>query len=186
MKRLLSLLLIIFAFSGCSVQQSDMEQALKLRQKIIIADGCTFTAVVTADYIDQVHIFTLACKANNAGDVTFEVLEPETISGITGTIFSDGGKLTFDNTVLAFEHLVDGQFSPVCASWVLIRALRGGYLSACGRDGNYTKVLVDDSYQDDAMHLEIWLDKENLPVRAEILWKGRRILSLEVKDFKFL
>ncbi len=186
MKRLFSFVLIIIMLTGCSSQQSDMEHALKLRQQLTSADDCSFTAVITADYIDQVHMFTLACTANNVGDITFEVLEPESISGITGRISSDGGKLTFDDTVLAFEHLADGQFSPVSASWVLIRALRSGYLSACGRDGNYTKVLIDDSYNDDTLHLDIWLDGDHLPARAEILWQGRRILSLEIKNFKFL
>ena len=186
MKRLLPFILIVALIAGCSSNGSDMEHALQLRQKLTSSNGCTFTAVVTADYVEQVHVFTLACTSNSAGDVNFEVLEPESISGITGTIASDGGKLTFDETVLAFEHLADGQFSPVCAAWLMMRALRSGYLSACGSDGDYTKLSVDDSYRDDAMHLEIWLDGAHLPVRAEILWQGRRILSLEVKEFKFL
>ena len=42
---------------------------------------------------------------------------------------------------------------------------------------------MDDSYRDDALHLDIWINEENMPVKAEILYSGRKILSLEVASF---
>lgn len=186
MKRLLSLLFVMILMTGCSGGASDMDHALQLRQKLMHSDGYAFTAAITADYTDEVHIFTMECTVDAAGNLSFEVKDPQTISGITGTITNDGGKLTFDDSVLAFLHLADGQLSPVSAPWVMMRSLRSGYLSACGRDGDYIKLSLDDSYHDDAMHLDIWLDAQSLPLRGEILWQGKRILSVDVRDFKFL
>ena len=48
------------------------------------------------------------------------------------------------------------------------------------------RVSVDDSYRDDALHLDIWFDEQDLPKHAEVLWADRRILSLEVANFKIL
>ena len=43
---------------------------------------------------------------------------------------------------------------------------------------------MDDSYDDDALHLDIWLNSENVPVKAEILFRERKILSLDVQNFR--
>ena len=48
------------------------------------------------------------------------------------------------------------------------------------------RVTIDDTYEEDALHLDIWLDAQNMPVRAEILYDGVRILSLEVEKFEIL
>ena len=118
--------------------------------------------------------------------MTFTVTKPETIAGITGSISAAGGKLTFDDQAIAFDLLAEGQLSPIAAPWVFIKALRSGYLTSSGNDGEYLRLTVDDSYADDAMHLDIWLGQGDLPVRAEILWKGRRLLSMDVGNFHFL
>ena len=124
------------------------------------------------------------CQADAQGDLSFEVSAPETISGITGRIDDTGGKLTFDETALYFNLLADGQLSPVSAPWVLVSALRGGYLTSAGMEDGLLRVSVNDSYEDDALHLDIWLDNSNAPVKAEILFRERKILSLDVKNFR--
>jgi hypothetical protein len=45
---------------------------------------------------------------------------------------------------------------------------------------------TDGSYQDDALHLDIWLDENDSPQRGEILWQGRGILSVSVTNFVFV
>ena len=111
---------------------------------------------------------------------------PETIAGITGTVSAEGGKLTFDEESLAFELLADGQVTPVSAPWLLLKTLRGGYVTGCGMDGDYLRVSIDDSYEEDALHLDIWLDSASVPQRAEIVWQEKRILSLELEKFEIL
>ena len=125
----------------------------------------------------------MACRTDGQGDLSFTVQEPLSIAGITGTVSHSSGKLTFADKALAFDLMADGLVSPVSGPWVLMRTLCGGYLTSCAVEGELLRVSIDDSYADDALHLDIWLDGQDVPVRGEIYWQGRRILSLEVKNF---
>lgn len=186
MKRIFCLVVVFLLFCGCSGKNSYLDRALSIRQRILQAEGCSFDAVITADYGDKLHIFTLNCHVNKQGDLDFEVIEPESISGIAGTISEENGKLKFDDKVLAFSTLADGQIVPVCAPWVFISSLRSGYLNACGKYEDGLEMIVDDSYQEDALQLNIKTDASDNPINAEILWKGRRILSLNINNFSIV
>ena len=186
MKQTLALVLCILLLTGCSDGNEPLERGLQFREALLSSEGCSFTAEVTADYEEYVQSFTLACVTDGEGNLSFTVVSPETISGITGTIDAQGGKLTFDDTVLGFPLLAGKTLSPVSAPWILVNTLRSGYLtSACG-DSDLLRLSMDDSYRDDALQLDIWLDSENVPVQAEILYDGRRILSLILRDFSIL
>ena len=163
-----------------------MDRALALRDRILQSEGCSFDTVVTADYGDTVYTFQMHCETDSAGNLKFQVLEPDSISGISGMISEDSGKLTFDDQALAFATLVDGQITPVCAPWVFVRSLRAGYLNACAECGEGIQLRIDDSYQEDALQLDIKTDDSYLPISADILWQGRRVLSLSVNNFTFL
>ena len=87
---------------------------------------------------------------------------------------------------LAFELLADGQVTPVSAGYLFVKTLRSGYVRGCGTDGDEMKLLIDDSYQEDALHLDIRLKQDHMPVSAEILYKDRRFLSMDIKNFRLL
>ena len=109
--------------------------------------------------------------------------KPESIAFISGKLDGRDGALTFEETALYFPMLADNQLSPISAPWLLVKTLRGGCLTSAGTAGEYTRLSIDDSYADDALHLDIWLDKQNAPIKAEILFRERKILSLDVKNF---
>lgn len=160
---------------------------MEFRASLLSGMGCSFQAVITADYQEELYSFTLDCHSDEKGSLHFTVVEPESISGISGLISGEGGKLTFDNDeALAFEMLADGQVTPVTAPWLLVKTLRSGYVTSCGMDGDLMRVSIDDSFQDEALHLDFWFTDENIPKHAEILWADRRILSLEVTKFEIL
>ena len=81
-----------------------------------------------------------------------------------------------------FSLLADEQVSPVSAPWLLMKTLRSGYLTSCNQEEEFLRLTVNDSYEEDALTLDIWL-KEEAPVRGEILFRGKRILTVEVSDF---
>lgn len=186
MKRVFAVLLAILLLSGCKNSNSEIGRAMTLRDRLLSSNGCTFDAVITADYGDQVYTFSMNCQTDRDGDLIFSVTDPESISGITGTVSQKGGHLTFDGRALAFEMLADGQVTPVSAPWLLIRTLRSGYLSACGKDEDNLRIAIDDSYDDNALHLDIWVNSQDVPIRGEILWQGQRVLSLEVRNFSYV
>ena len=182
MKKVLPLLLAVVLLTGCSQTPKEMERALSLRAKLLQSSACTFDAEITADYGETLHVFRINCTADAQGGVSFRVTAPESIAGITGEISKQGGALTFDDTALYFNLLADEQLSPVSAPWVLMKALRGGYITSAGMENGQLRVSVNDSYEEDALNLDVWLDAGDIPQRADICYAGKRILSLKLEN----
>lgn len=157
---------------------------MKLRASLLGCLGCSFDVTVTADYGDEIHEFAMNCQTSGRGNVSFTVTQPESIAGITGEISSGEGKLTFDDTILQFPLLADDQVTPVSGPWILIKTLLGGYLTAANQEDDLLHLTIDDSYEDDALQMEIWLNGEDMPVCGEILYDGRRIVTMTVENFQ--
>jgi len=173
----------VLVLTGCAASdRGEMNRVLALRGKLLKAAAWGFQAEMTADFGEKTVSFSMNCTADDKGNVAFTVAAPETISGITGEISAQGGKLTFDGTALDFGLLADGRLSPVSGSWVLTQALRGGSITGVGeRDGRLV-LNVNDSYADDALTLDVTLDGNDLPAQAEIFCQGKRILSMTLKN----
>lgn len=157
---------------------------MTLRANLLACEACTFVAKITADYGDAVQTFSLRCEGTSDGNLGFEVLEPESISGITGRFTSGKGELIFDDAALSFPLLADGQVTPVSAPWILLKTLLGGYLTACTMEDDLLRLTINDSYEEDALQMEIWLDGEDCPVQAEIVYDDRRIITMGVESFQ--
>ncbi len=185
MKKIALVFSIIFLLSGCSGTNAPLEQSVSLRTKLLSAQLISFDVTVTADYGDSIQVFSMACQGDSHGTVHFDVTAPASISGIQGSINGEKGALEFENTALYFPLLADGQLTPVSAPWILIQALRNGCITSAGTDDGTVIVSIDDRYDDDALHLDIWLDETNCPCKAEILYRERKILSLDVKNFTY-
>lgn len=185
LKRICILLAVCILLSGCAGGQNELNRVLQLRARLQ-ENGCSFVAVITADYADYIYTFSMSCTADSNGNVCFEVIEPETISGIRGEISSDGGKLLFEDVALSFSMLADGQITPVSAPWLLVKTLFSGFLSAAATEGELLHVMANDSYYDDALLLDIWFSSGDHPVKADILYRDRRIMSIKVENFRVL
>ena len=186
MKRILVLICVVLLLAGCGSGEEPIDRAQALRQRLLSANGCSFTAVVTADFGDMTYAFTLDCAADSNGAMTFRVIAPETIEGISGRVSATGGKLTFDDTILSFPLLAEGELSPVSAPWLVYTALAGGYIRSCGEDGDGLRLTVDDTFREENLQLDLWTDSEGLPKYAELLWQGRKLISMRIEDFRFL
>ena len=185
LKRMMAIVILLLFLCGCSMKQTEMDSALKLRSKLQ-GSRCEFDADITADYGDKTYQFSLNCEADAAGNVKFTVLTPESISGITGKIEKGSGSLTFDDIALAFPIIADGLASPVSGPWVMLKALRSGYIRSCGEDGDLLRLTVNDSYDEKTQTVDVWLNEESIPVRADIYGENRRILAITVKSFAFV
>ena len=181
-RRLTAILIVAVLLSGCDRSNMEMDRILQLRQKMQTCQECSFTANITADYGEEICTFSMNCVMNREGELVFTVVTPESISGITGTISDDGGNLTFDNQLLTFPVLADDLITPVSAPWVLMQTLRGGYIRSCSKTDDGMMAIINDSYQEDSLQLDIWFDDNDIPVGAEIFWEDRRILSLSVSN----
>ena len=183
MKRIVAVVLALVLLSGCTGKRDELDRAMKLRASLLGCLGCSFDVTITADYGDQIHVFAMRCNTGGRGDLQFEVLQPESIAGITGEISTGEGKLTFDDTVLQFPLLADGQITPVSGPWILVKTLLGGYLTGANEEEDLLRISINDSYEEDALQMEIWLNADDVPVCGEILYDGRRIITMRVENF---
>lgn len=180
MKKLLLPLILVLLFTGCG--QGNTPRGMSLRQRMNDSNGCAFTAEVRAYIGKEEYVFSMDCECGNSDAVTFTVTAPESLSGITGELSSGSGSLTFDGQALAFPMLAQGTMSPISSVWVLLHALRGGYLTDEGKEG----LTIDETYQSVPLRLSVTLDNEDMPTFTEIFQDGERILSLALTNFRFL
>jgi len=183
MKRLAVLMVLLL--TGCGVRHEELDRAMTFRAKLMASQGCAFDAVITADYGEELQEFSVSCQADPQGNLTFTVAKPESIAGISGTMAADGGDLRFDDKVLSFPLLAQGQVTPVSAPWLLVRTLLGGNVTACTEEDGMLRISAEDGFGEDALQVEIWL-REDQPKFAEIVWQNRRILTLEIENFRIL
>ncbi|MBR2048068.1 MAG: hypothetical protein IJ960_05665 [Oscillospiraceae bacterium] len=185
MKKYLCLTALLLVLPGCALDQGELDQALAFRQTLTDAERICFDVGITADYGDRVERFTLRCDTDQEGAMSFTVLHPAEISGITGSVTGQQGSLTFEDTVLAFPLLAQDRLSPVSGPWVLVQALKEGYITSCAREGEFLRLTVNDSYDADPLTLEIWI-RENTVTAAEIGWRGMRQMTMEIDNFSLV
>ena len=180
------LFFILFLLTGCSDAPKEIERGMALRSSILQGNGCRFDVKVTADYVDYVESFAACCEGNAKGTISFTVTAPEQISGITGKVSEEEGMLTFDGMALQFDKMAENRVTPVSAPWIFLKTLRGGYIRSGCMEGEFLRLTLDDSFEEDALQLDVWIDSSDAPIRAEILWNGRKILSLDIENFLVL
>lgn len=176
---------VLILLTGCANRDAPIARAIELRNEIENSNGCTFCATITADYGKEIYNFSMDCKADKEGNLSFTVTAPETISGITGTIDAKEGALLFEDKVLAFQTIADGIVTPVTAPWIMMKTLKSGYLESCIETETGFDISADDSYAEGSLHLNISI-KENQPSSAEIFCDGRRIITVSVENFRYL
>ena len=184
MKRITAVILVLVLLAGCTGKRAELDRAMKLRASLLGCLGCSFDVTITADYGDEIYQFAMACEADGRGNLSFTVKQPESIAGITGEISSGEGKLTFDDVALQFPLMADDQVTPVSGPWILMKTLLGGYLTAANEEDDLLHLTIHDSYEDDALQMEIWLNRDNLPICGEIFYDGRRIVTMNVENFQ--
>lgn len=181
-----AMIALLLMLSGCSNADESMGRVLDFRKRLLQAQGCSFVAHIEADYGESVYSFSMSCRTDGDGKLHFEVLKPQTISGIEGTFHTGGGGLIFQETVLTFPPLAEGELAPISAPWILMNTLRSGYIDTVGEEDDLLRATIHESYAEDALRLDIWFDAEAKPVLGEILWQGRSILTIHVESFEFL
>ena len=185
MKRMIWLLGVMVVLTGCSQENRDLAAAMKMREELLSAQGCAFHARVTADYGDSLNSFSMDCRGDSSGNLDFEITEPQTIAGIRGTISDQGGSIAFEDQALYFPLLTDDQLTPASAPWIFLKTLRSGCITAVCREEELLRLTIDDSYEEDALKLDIWLRDEKVPIRGDVLYDGKRILTIEAENFVF-
>lgn len=186
MKRFFPLILVLFTLTGCKVHEEDMGRALKFRENLLRQSGYAFTCDLTAEYGQILYQFVLECQVDNKGTVSFTVTAPDSISGIKGELSGAGGQIKFEDSILGFPILSEELPTPLSAPWLFVIAMRSGYIRTCDVQDGKMALTIAETYEEDAMLMKIQFDRNDKPVSCEIIWKGRRLLSMEIDDFHYL
>jgi hypothetical protein len=186
MKRIIVLLILSVLLTGCGSSGNSMNQALRVRTRINESKGCTFDLRITADYVDYFYEFKLQCGMDINGSIMFSVLEPDSISGIKGKLSAGKGELVFDEKVLVFPMMADSVVSPVSAPYLMINALRSGYIKGVEVLPEGMLLQIDDSFEGENMQINVTVDANNLPVAADVFWQGSRMIAMIVENFRIM
>ena len=182
MRRKLAVLLIMcFLLTGCGNTDRALSSAMDFRADLVQAGGCSFTARVTADFGESIQNFTMECRSDPKGDITFLLKEPETLEGITGTVTSEGGKITYDGLALDFGLLADGKVIPAAAPAILTSCWAGEYISAAGTEEDLTRVTYEKGFENKLV-ADTWF-QNHVPICGEVCYNGTEILRIEITDF---
>ena len=186
MKFCIVIILSIVFLTGCTSADENLDRAMNLRTTVSKADQVQFQCTVTADYYDEVCSFVIDCVYDEYDQILFEVVEPNTISGISGVIDGKEGQFTFDDQILVFKPMDGGCLSPIFAPWFLLDAIEGGFIHSVSEHKEGYCVTYRDSFQDETLMIEVFLTKDDVPIKCEIYLGERRILLLEIRNFVFV
>lgn len=185
MIRLMIVLLLIAILPGCGTKEPGVDRAMDLRQRMT-AGSFSFQCEVTADYGDRIYVFSMDCVADATGNIQFKLLQPDTVSGISGSISQHGGKLTFDDQVLLFEPLTQGELTPSIAPWIMVKAIQGGYVRSVENQNSHFEIVIDDYHSGESFKALLTVDQTLYPEMCEIIWNNRRVLSIRINGFQYL
>ncbi len=184
-KKLLICVMMVLVLSGCQGQAAPTQKAIDFRTALLGTGGCSFTAVIDADFGDRVYSFSVACVFKTDGTAELEVLQPEEIAGIRAQVTGQSAALEFQDIALDFGVMADGRVSPMEACHLLGQCWTAAYISCAGSDGELERVTYLDGYEDEEVTVDTWLSEAGLPVYAEISYQGTRCLTLQISDFRF-
>lgn len=179
MKKLcLCVLCLALLLGGCGGGRAG-EGRQQFAEALSARRDLRFTAALRAEYPDRTVRFRLA-YAEDAGGCSIRVLEPEEIAGVSLHLGADGAQLRFEEISLDTGPLDRYGLSPVSALPALTRALREGHLESAWSEGDLT---VWELVADDALTVQVWLDGDLVPQRAELISEGRVGVFLEIEDW---
>ena len=183
MRRWIAILMIagLLFLCGCAREGETLQPALKFRKSLLEAGACSYVADVTADYGDYVYEFTLDCEFD--GDKgSIKVLAPECVAGVTADFSGTDCTAAFDGAVLDFGTLADGRVAPLSVPWLLGTAWERDYISLCSRENECDRITILKGYQEEELTVDTWL-QDGVPAFAEILYQGRSVLRLKIRNF---
>ena len=180
-----AILALMLCLSGCGGQPESMNEALDFRAQLLNAGGCSFTAEVAAQYEQYASKFVLQCRYDTETRQTqFEVIAPETVAGITGTVSENRQTVRFDDVALELELLADNKLAPVALPSILAQSWAESYIVSAGSDQDYEAVVYQNGYDQDELKVETWY-QYGLPVYTDLWYQGVNEAEVTLSDFKF-
>ena len=176
-------MLLCVLLSGCTKNERILQPALDFRTNVLGAETCKFSCHVEADYGDRVYTFSLDCVYDGE-NAEFTVTAPETIAGIQAKIHDGDAELQFDGVSLEYGVLANGYVAPLKTPWILGNAWSKEYIASAWEEDGYYCFSVLAGYDEEELTVNTWL-KDRKPVKAEVLYEGKRVLNITIENFTY-
>lgn len=184
MRRVIAAIFVCLFCVACSGEEKNISPAVQFRTDLIEAKGCSFTAEVTADFGETVHIFTMDCRTDEEDVLYLTVTAPETLSGITATVDQSGGRITYDGMAMDFGLLANGNVIPAAAPAIVISCWSKEYISSAGQEDDLYRVTYEKDFDENMLIVDTWYEK-NVPICAEICYNNKNVIKLTISNFSF-
>jgi len=171
-------MLLVLTGCGRTRERQSFEQ---WQQRLTAAEEIRCQAEITASGEGEADTFSVRlCRRGE--EISAEVIEPETIRGVTFRKSARGEDLSFDGLILAFSPAVEGT-APCAGGVTLLETLTDGWLNDLGRAGEYRRAELTAPGGET---VGVWLTEDNEPVYAEICrgQSAELILRLEHWEIK--
>ena len=180
MKRRFLILLMILPLLLCGCGNGEETAFEEFRQEMQNADSLSFTADVRAEYEDSTAEFKLAFSMQG-DEYSVEILEPELVAGIKARVKSGDTHLEYDGAILDIGRLTDRGLCPMSALPYLTDAMKSAYADMAWTESGLLTVRLVPA---DDMSVTLWIDEENEPVNAEITYKEKTVVFIEIDDWE--
>lgn len=156
---------------------SDETAALDaLRSELEGAGSVSVSAEVSSNTGGRLAEYTLRCTRSD-GEVTVEVLAPESLAGVSVSGGTGSGELRYGSLML--EVPLEG-VSPLTALPLTLAAIEDGYAALSWSEGDETLFSLELS---DASSVTLTLSAEGTPVRSELIDGGESAAVCEIGEF---
>ena len=179
---LCAVILAVLFMCGCG-DKSPMDTAEEIKTELGGYASLTLTADITASYENCVYDFKVKCTKDDAG-LGIEILEPESLAGITARLEEDGFTLSYDGVEMSTGKLTEDGLSPAGALPVLIEQWTEGYASGSVYESyGDEETLALDTNISDTVKQRTWFDREtHLPVHSEISENGVVVVTCDFEN----
>ena len=177
-KLLLPLMISLVILCGCA--DTGEESFMRFMQQVHSADELSFDAQVRAEYSDKTAEFKLGYTQDESGAVV-EIIEPELVAGIKARVSDSQLQLEYDGAILDIGTISDSELSPMTALPLLVKAMREGHLDIVWTEDDMLAARLVPS---DDFTVTLWLSPELTPLNAEVTYKEKSVIFIEIIDWK--
>lgn len=188
---LLSAILLVVFTGGCSDSDGGIKRLSgDIRQTYMQAGAIESTVRIMCDTGNQVMDYQLLYQKEKDGDVYVTVNEPKAISGVVVKVCDNGTVLQFENLVLETGLPKYTGFTPLDAVPCMLldvgQRVPTEISLESSKQGDYAVLTFEDYFSEKDASKTIWIDRKTLkPIKAEMYFEGRMILSCEFELFDF-
>lgn len=176
-------MLLLLLLCACGAGETSAQRALSFRTALKEAEGCGFTAEITADYGEYIREFTLECRCT-LDDCGLTVVSPDNAAGITAVVSGDQAQVSFEDTILAVEQFSSRRLSPVAAPYLLMKAWSEGYISSGSVEDTRETGEYLLGYGSEELTITTTWDNA-VPSSAEISDGTSTLIVCRISDFSF-